>query len=233
MDVSIAPLVPWALGRRLGQTLGQTLTHAQLGIEIAAIAAFALSGAIEGARKRLDAVGVVVVACLTAFGGGTLRDVLLDRRPFFWVEHAWYLWVVFGLCAVAMLTMRSRHFRPTERAMLWPDALGLGLFTASGTQIALTAGMPPLVAVLMGVITSVFGGVLRDIVCNQIPAAFNDHRPYALCAFAGGWVVVGVQHVDGGDSVALAAGALVTVLLRAIGLWRNWQLPAWNAERRH
>jgi uncharacterized membrane protein YeiH len=229
MDVSLAPLT---LPPLLSRTLGQTLSHAQFGIEVCAIAAFALSGAIEGARKRLDAVGVAVVACLTAFGGGTLRDVLLDRRPFFWVEHGWYIWVVFGLCAAAMLTMRARHFHPTERAMQWPDALGLGLFAASGTQIALTAGMPALVAVLMGVITSVFGGVLRDIVCNQIPAAFSDHRPYALCAFAGGWVVVGVQHAEFGASAALAAGALVTIALRVIGMLRDWRLPAWDAERR-
>ncbi|WP_251971378.1 trimeric intracellular cation channel family protein [Sphaerotilus microaerophilus] len=229
MDLSIAPQ---ALGQTLSRTLSVTLTHTQTGIEIAAIAAFALSGAIEGARKRLDAVGVAVVACLTAFGGGTLRDVLLDRRPFFWVEHAWYIWVVFGLCAAAMLTMRARHFHPTERAMQWPDALGLGLFAASGTQIALTAGMPALVAVLMGVITSVFGGVLRDIVCNQIPTAFSDHRPYALCAFAGGWVLVAVQRAEWGASAALAAGALVAIVLRVAGMWWDWQLPAWDAERR-
>lgn len=229
MDVSLAPLT---LPPLLSRTLGQTLSHAQFGIEVCAIAAFALSGAIEGARKQLDAVGVAVVACLTAFGGGTLRDVLLDRRPFFWVEHAWYIWVVFGLCAAAMLTMRARHFHPTERAMQWPDAFGLGLFAASGTQIALTAGMPALVAALMGVITSVFGGVLRDIVCNQIPTAFSDHRPYALCAFAGGWVVVLVQRAELGASAALAAGALITIALRVAGLVWDWQLPAWDAERR-
>jgi uncharacterized membrane protein YeiH len=230
MDVTT--LTPLALPPLLTRTLGQTLTQAQFAIELVAIAAFALSGAIEGARKRLDPVGVAVVAFITAFGGGTLRDVLLDRRPFFWVQHAWYIWVVFGLCALAMLTMRARHFQPTERAMLWPDALGLGLFAASGTQIALTAGMPDVVAVLMGVITSVFGGVLRDIVCNQIPSAFNDHRPYALCAFAGGWALVAVQHAEWGAAAALGAGAGVTMLLRALGLWRDWKLPAWNAERR-
>ena len=201
-------------------------------IEVAATVVFAISGLIEALRKRMDVVGVFAVAFVTAFGGGTLRDVLLDRRPFFWVEHAWYIWVVFGLCAAAMLTMRARHFHPTERAMQWPDALGLGLFAASGTQIALTAGMPALVAALMGVITSVFGGVLRDIVCNQIPTAFSDHRPYALCAFAGGWVVVGVQRAELGASAALAAGALVTIVLRVAGMVWNWQLPAWDAERR-
>jgi uncharacterized membrane protein YeiH len=138
------------------------------------------------ARKRLDAVGVCIVAGLAAFGGGTLRDVLLDRRPFFWVEHALWLWGLLALCIGAMALMRSRHFAHTERAMQWPDALGLGLFSASGTQLAMTQGLPPIVAVLMGVVTAVFGGVLRDIVCNEIPSAFSDHRPYAVCAFLGG-----------------------------------------------
>src|SRR5688572_32928307 len=111
-----------------------TLSNAQVAIEAVATCAFALSGLIEGARKRLDAVGVCVVAGLAAFGGGTLRDVLLDRRPFFWVQHATWLWVLLALCVGAMFFMRTRHFALTERAMQWPDALGLGLFTASGTQ---------------------------------------------------------------------------------------------------
>ena len=201
-------------------------------VEAAATIAFALSGLLEAARKRLDAVGVCVVAGLAAFGGGTLRDVLLDRRPFFWVEHAAWLWVLLGLCIAAMAVLRARHFAPTERAMQWPDALGLGLFAAGGTQIALAQGLPSIVAVLMGVVTATFGGVLRDIVCNQIPSAFSDHRPYALCAFAGGWVVVAVQRAEWGASAALAAGALVTIALRAAGMWWDWQLPAWDAERR-
>jgi uncharacterized membrane protein YeiH len=146
-----------------------TLSNLQIATEAVAIASFALSGLIEAARKRLDAVGVCVVAGLTAFGGGTLRDVLLDRRPFFWVEHAVWLWALLALCIVAMAFLRTRHLALTERAMQWPDAVGLGLFTASGTQIALDTGMPAIVAVLMGMVTTVFGGVLRDIVCNQIP----------------------------------------------------------------
>jgi uncharacterized membrane protein YeiH len=207
-----------------------TLSTAQTAIEVLATAAFALSGVIEGARKRLDAVGVTVVACLAAFGGGTLRDVLLDRRPFFWVEHAWYVWAVLGLCAVSMAFMRARHFEPTGRAMLWPDALGLGLFAASGTQIALAAQMPALVAVLMGVVTAVFGGVLRDIVCNEIPSAFRDHRPYAVCAFIGGWALIGAAALGAPATVALAGGALVATLLRALALRFDWRLPTWRAH---
>jgi uncharacterized membrane protein YeiH len=90
-----------------------TLTHAQIVVEAIAIIAFALSGLLEAVRKRLDAVGVCVVAGLAAFGGGTLRDVLLDRRPFFWVEHAVWLWLLLGLTIGAMLLLRARHVEPT------------------------------------------------------------------------------------------------------------------------
>jgi uncharacterized membrane protein YeiH len=199
-------------------------------VEAAATVAFALSGLLEAARKRLDAVGVCVVAGLAAFGGGTLRDVLLDRRPFFWVEHALWLWALLGLCIAAMGWLRLRHFAPTERAMQWPDALGLGLFSASGTQIALAQGLPAIVAVLMGVVTAVFGGVLRDIVCNEIPSAFRDHRPYAVCAFAGGWVLVGAQALGWGPGAALAAAAVCASGLRIAALASGWTLPRWSPD---
>ncbi len=207
-----------------------SLSAAQLAVEVAATLAFALSGLIEGARKRLDAVGVCVVTGVAAFGGGTLRDVLLDRRPFVWVEHAAWLWALLALAIAAMLFMRARHLRPTERAMQWPDALGLGLFAASGTQIALAAAMPALVAVLMGVMTATFGGVLRDIVCNEIPRAFADHRPYALCAFVGAWVVVAAQAADAPAGLALAGGAAAATLLRAAALAFDWRIPAWRTD---
>ena len=206
-----------------------TLSNAQVAIEAVATIAFAASGLIEAARKKLDAVGVVVVAGLAAFGGGTLRDVLLDRRPFFWVQQATWLWVLLGLCIAAMLFMRARHFAPTERAMLWPDALGLGLFAASGTQIALAAAMPAIVAVLMGVTTAVVGGVLRDIVVNEIPRAFRDRQPYAVCAFAGGWVVVGAQAAGLHDDWSLVAGAAAATAARALALWQGYRLPHWSA----
>lgn len=180
------------------------------------------------ARKRLDAVGVCVVAFVTAFGGGTLRDLLLDQRPFFWVRHTEFVWGTLLLCAAAMLFMRQRHFQPTERAIQWPDALGLGLFAAVGVDLASSVGMPALVAVMMGVITSSFGGVLRDVLCNEIPQAFSDHRPYALCAFAGGWVYVLAHQLSGPEWLPLLACGLTAAGLRGLALWRNWQLPAWR-----
>lgn len=207
------------------------LSEVQVVAEAVATVAFALSGVIEGARKRLDAVGICVVGGLAAFGGGTVRDVVLDRRPLFWVEHAGWLWALLAICIAAMLSMRARHLEPTERAMHWPDAIGLGLFSASGTQIALDSGMPAIVAVLLGMMTAVFGGVLRDVVCNEIPRAFNDHRPYAICSFVGGWVLVASQALAQPGWVSLTIAALVATGLRIAAVAWDWRLPAWQASR--
>ena len=205
------------------------LSLLQTVIEASATLAFALSGLLAAARKRLDAVGVCLVAGLAAFGGGTLRDVLLDRRPFFWVAHSEWLWALLALCVAAMAFLRARHFAPTEKAMQWPDALGLGLFSASGTQLALAQDLPGIVAVLMGVITATFGGVLRDIVCNEIPAALHDHRPYAVCAFAGGWMLVVAQHAGMPPDAALLLAAATATALRALALVTGYTLPRWSS----
>jgi len=206
------------------------LSDTQTAVEAAAILAFAISGFIEAARKRLDIVGICVVVGLSAFGGGTLRDILLDRRPFFWVEHSIWLWVLLGVTFLALLFMQARHFAPTARAMQWPDAVGLGLFTASGTQIALDSGMPAVVAVLMGVVTATFGGVLRDVVCNEIPQVFRDHRPYAVCSFLGGWMVIAAYYLDLAPWAGLLAGAAVASTLRILALLFNWRVPEWSAR---
>jgi uncharacterized membrane protein YeiH len=196
--------------------------------EVIGTLAFALSGLIEAARKRLDLVGMAMVSGLAAFGGGTLRDILLDRRPFFWFENEIWVWIIIAICVGALLFMRSSHIEPTERAMQWPDAIGLGAFTAGGTQLALNAGVPAVISVIMGVLTAIFGGVLRDIVVNEIPKAFSDHIPYAVIAFTGGWVVVGLNLINAEAFVAVAAGALFTIVLRVVALLLGWRLPVWK-----
>jgi uncharacterized membrane protein YeiH len=196
--------------------------------EIIGTLAFALSGLIEAARKKLDLVGMAIVTALAAFGGGTLRDILLDRRPFFWVENEGWIWVVLAMCALALVFMRTRHIELTEKTMQWPDALGLGIFAAGGTQIAIGAGVSPIIAVVMGVITPVFGGVLRDVVVNEIPRAFNDHQPYAVIAFAGGWLVVLLNALSWTPFWSVAVGALVITVLRLLAVILGWRLPTWR-----
>lgn len=213
----------------MNQTLGEWLvSYGTQAFEIIGTLAFALSGLIEAARKKLDIVGMAIVTSLAAFGGGTLRDILLDRRPFFWVQNEIWIWVILIMCALALLFMRARHIELTERTMQWPDALGLGIFAASGTQIAITAGMTPIIAVVMGVITPVFGGVLRDVVVNEIPRAFNDHQPYAVIAFAGGWLVVGLNLLGWPAFWAIAVSALAITVLRLLAVIFSWRLPTWR-----
>jgi uncharacterized membrane protein YeiH len=196
-------------------------------IEIAAIVAFAVSGLIESVRKRMDIVGVFTVAFVTAFGGGTLRDVLLDRRPLFWVQHYEYVWLVLALTLVGPPVLGLMRHRWADRVMQATDALGLGLFAVSGASLALAAEMPLIVVVMMGVVTGVFGGVLRDVLCNEIPVVFHDHRPYALCAFVGCWVFVGVDFVGAESWLALLAGAGATSGLRLLALALDWRIPSW------
>lgn len=207
------------------------ITSLLLGIEISGTAAFALSGLVKAARKRLDPVGVCVVVFLAAFGGGTLRDLLLDQRPFFWVRHDAYLWGIIVLSIGGMLFLRFRHIEPTERAIQLPDALGLGMFTASGVLQARAAGLQPLVSVLMGVITGVFGGVLRDIVCNEIPSVFQDHHPYASIAFFGGWICIALAALGVSTAGTVLGTVLFTVGLRVAALLWDWRLPSWQLEK--
>ncbi|MEN9955927.1 MAG: hypothetical protein RLY34_734 [Actinomycetota bacterium] len=204
------------------------VSNGNVAFEIIGTLAFALSGLIEAARKKLDIVGMAMVTFLAAFGGGTLRDILLDRRPFFWVQNEFWIWVVLAMCALALIFMRTRHIEPTERATAWPDAIGLGIFTAGGTQIALQAGMPAIIAIIMGIITAVFGGVLRDVVVNEIPRAFVDHQPYSVVAFAGGWVVVALDALGVSGFISVAIGAAVITTLRFLAMIFGWRLPTWR-----
>jgi len=177
------------------------LMSVQSGIEVFAVIAFALSGLAAGLRVGMDFVGICFVAGVSAFGGGTLRDVLLDRRPFFWVEK----WIQI------------------------PDAIGLGLFAALGTQIALIEGASIIVAVLMGVISSTLGGVLRDILCNVVPKAFSDHQPYIALAVLGSIVLVGLDRLDVTPWISLVVAVVITTVTRLIVLALNVSIPAWRA----
>ena len=206
--------------------LNLSIHSIQFTIEIVAIFAFALSGLIAGIRKRMDVVGLCIVRGVAAFGGGTLRDILLDRRPFFWVNHSIWLWALIATCLFAMFFMRERHIGLTEKAIQVPDALGLGLFTALGTQIALEVGMPAIVAALMGMMTAVFGGVLRDICCNEIPKAFSDHQPYAVLAFLGSWLLIGLTVLNLPEGLILFLAASFTTILRLLAIHFKWQLPS-------
>jgi uncharacterized membrane protein YeiH len=197
-------------------------------LEALGVLAFALSGIMEAARKQFDLVGVVMIGAVTAFGGGTLRDVLLDRRPFFWVEQEFWVWALILVGLALPFFFRANHIALTEKAIVIPDAVGLGIFAAGGTHLALVAGLSPMIAVLMGVITAVAGGVLRDVLVNEVPRAFHDHQPYAAIAFAGGWVLVLIGYLNTPEYLDVAIAAVLMVAMRLIAVRFKIQLFRWR-----
>lgn len=161
-------------------------------LEVTAIFAFAMSGLFVAQAHRLDVVGTFIATFLAAFGGGTLRDVLLDQRPFYWVAHTGILWGVLGMSVLASHTLHASSSKHSGRLIVLADAVGLGIFSATGTQMAIQHGWPALPCVMMGVLTATFGGLLRDIACNQKPMLMTDPTPYASVAFVGNWLLLGL-----------------------------------------
>lgn len=195
-------------------------------IEILGIIAFAITGIHAARRKRMDLVGTYTVAMITAFGGGSLRDIILDRRPLFWIEHYEYaillllLSIIVGPFIEVLFSKKS-----ATDAVMSLDALGLGSFCASGTSLAHQLGCHPFVAVLLGVTTGVFGGVLRDIICNEIPTVFQRTELYATCAVAGSICYLAVLQGFGSDIVAVATCVAVTLVMRMLSLRYHIRLP--------
>ncbi|KIN92406.1 hypothetical protein PO78_4383 [Thauera sp. SWB20] len=190
-----------------------------------------MSGLIEATRKRMDIVGVFSVAFVSAFGGGTLRDILLDRRPLFWIENQEYLWLVLAMVATTPLWLQTLRHKVGGRLMELADALGLGLFAISGATLADAAGMPVLVSMMMGAITAVFGGVSRDVLCNEVPKVYSDHRPYAMCALFGCGVFLALDAIGLPLPIATLAGIAAATGSRLLALVFDVRLPAWPAHR--
>jgi uncharacterized membrane protein YeiH len=194
-------------------------------IEVLGLLAFALSGFIEARRKDMDLVGVFTVAFITAFGGGTLRDLLLDRRPLFWVEHQEYTLLVFILTLVASPFLRHLRSAFSEKLIIVADAFGLGLFSALGASLAQDAGMPIFVSAMMGVITGIFGGILRDVLCNEIPLVFRRGHLYATCSFAGCWTYLILDRLAMPDALSLSFSIVLTVAMRLVAVRFDLRLP--------
>jgi uncharacterized membrane protein YeiH len=192
-----------------------------------AVISSAISGALEARRRRMDVVGAVTVAYVTAFGGGTVRDLLLGRTPIFWILDPW-------ITVATFLTAIATHYlvrHVSDRLLLVPDALGLGFFSILGASYALQMKLSVLVAVLMGVVTGVFGGVLRDTICNRVPQVFRRNTElYATCSFLGVWVFVAMTWLTPNATLASAVGTATVVVLRIVSVRFRLRLPDGRAS---
>ncbi|WP_236796138.1 trimeric intracellular cation channel family protein [Amycolatopsis sp. GM8] len=191
-------------------------------LSLAGIAAFAVSGALVGVRRRLDLLGVVVVGVATGTGGGVLRDLALNVSPPLAFTH-WPSLVSAVAASLAVFVLHSRLSRLRPLELLF-DAFGMGLFTATGAIYALDHAAGPLAAVLIGTVTAVGGGVVRDVLVTEIPIVLRREL-YAVSALAGAGVTVALDTLTGSVPAATVAGAVVAVVLRLVSLWRGWQLP--------
>ena len=192
-------------------------------LEMLGTAAFAISGALAASRKNMDIFGFSVLALMPAVGGGTLRDLMLDRTPVFWVANPAYV----AVALVAALAVFLRQFKPGARmrALVWMDALGLALFAALGTEISLEYGAGPLVAVMLGVTTGVAGGMIRDVICNEIPLVLTGDI-YATAAFAAGVTYVGADALEISRDLSLLLAVLMGFAVRAAGIRYKLSLPS-------
>ncbi len=189
---------------------------------------FALSGGLAAARARLDPFGFVVVGIVTGLGGGTLRNLLLDVHPVTWVADPTYLAVCLVAAAVTFIWARQ-----LESRLLWlriADAFGLGLFAVAGTQLALTAGTHPGIAIAMGVTTGIVGGMIRDVLCNEVPLVLQ-RDVYALAALAGSTLYVALDALSFPPTwSAIAAFSACTGLRLAAIRW-DLSLPTYKGGK--
>ena len=198
-------------------------------LEMLGTAAFAVSGALAASRKRMDIFGFCVLALLPAVGGGTIRDVIIDRVPVFWVSDNRYVAVAI---IAALVVFFAPHRKPGGRRKLlvWADALGLALFAALGTEICLQHDTGPLVAVMLGVTTAVTGGMIRDVICNEIPLILS-REIYATAAFAASLAYVLADKLGLADSISLTAGVITGLVVRGLAIRYNWSLPSFGSDR--
>jgi uncharacterized membrane protein YeiH len=197
-------------------------------LQLAGTAVCAISGALAAGRKRLDLVGVVVIGLAAAVGGGTLRDLLLERGSIFWLVDNTYLFVSIG--ASLLVWVYTRRWAPPHRLLLIVDAAGLSLFTISGIQIAEQLRQIPTVCVVMGVITGVAGGVLRDVLCGEIPMVFRNSELYASAATLGGSAYILLERLGVRSDISTVLGTATIFFLRLAALRLGWRLPVFELK---
>lgn len=197
-------------------------------LDYASVLVFALTGALVASRAQLDLVGFIFFATLTGVGGGTLRDLVLGRTPVFWVDRPELILLCAGAAVVVFLTAHLLESR--YRAILWLDAFALAVAVPAGVGVALQAGAGPVVTVMMGVITGTFGGLMRDVVGNEVPLVLKQGELYITATFGGAVMAMALLALGMPYGVALFGCAGVVLALRAGSMLLGWRLPVYKAR---
>ncbi|MCW5723675.1 MAG: trimeric intracellular cation channel family protein [Maricaulaceae bacterium] len=191
-------------------------------LDFSGVAFFAFSGGMLAARNQLDPFGAVIVGAVTGMGGGTLRDMLLGALPVYWVEAPEYLG--FALVGALLGYYGSTIVASRRAALVWADAVGLSVFCVIGAQAGLAAGAHWSIAALTGVMSAAFGGLLRDIILNEVPLVLRQEI-YALAALAGSSAYLLALHFGVGAEPAAIGAALLAFVIRGCAIRFNWSIP--------
>jgi uncharacterized membrane protein YeiH len=195
-------------------------------VELLGVLAFAFTGIIEARKKGMDLIGVYTVSMIAAFGGGTIRDLLIGNYPLYWIAHSGYALMLFAFAFASASLGATFYENPkVNNAFEVFDTLGLGLFCTAGASVAQQAGCDFYISLLLGVVTAIFGGIFRDIICNEIPKVFHRNELYATCAAFGSAVFLVAIQFNLNTLAAMLAGVLATGLLRFFAVKYRIRLP--------
>ena len=190
-------------------------------LDIVGVLAFAISGVLTALDNKFDLVGAAVVGFVTALGGGTLRDVMIGKTPVAWMYDTNYLWTI--LVALILSYLFGKRIKKYRRSQFVFDTIGIGIFTIMGLQRTLDLGLNPVIALIMGVTTAVFGGVLRDVLTAEIPLIFRKEI-YASACVAGGVVFLILRNLDANMEIATGVSMVTVFIIRYLAIRYNWSL---------
>jgi len=184
--------------------------------------AFAISGALVASKKDFDLFGVVIIAFVTAVGGGMTRDVLINAHPINWIGDLNYIWTI--LAAVVFTFLFKSKIAPLSKTMFLFDTIGIGVFTLLGTQKGLSYNLHPFIAVVMGMVSSVIGGVIRDVLTNEVPLIFKKEI-YASACLAGGTMYLVTNHFELAENIQYIATIVTVIVIRLLAVKFHLKLP--------
>lgn len=194
-------------------------------VDLAGVAVFAVAGTLMAYKKHMDGFGVVVLASVTAIGGGTLRDMILDL-PVFWVQDPSYFYAIIAAALITIIWLRNKNTFPLHY-LLFADAIGLAFFNVMGLQKALTYGASPLIAIALGTMTGVFGGLIRDVICREIPLVLKGEL-YATTCIIGGAAYISSMLIGLSTVGCMLVGFTVTLAIRLGAMQWHWHLPVFQ-----
>jgi len=196
-------------------------------LDILGIIAFAISGSLVAMRKKMDPFGVFIIAFATAVGGGTLRDVLIGAHPVFWMKNTDVIFYILGSFIFA--TIFRKNLKYINKSLFLFDSIGLGIFTIMGTEIGLNANFHPIIIISIATMTGSFGGVIRDILCNEIPIIFRKEI-YATACVLGSAIFLALHNFEINSAVIYVTTSILIIAIRLIALKFKLSLPTFYAK---